>query len=172
MYLRSLWRKPVKDPMTPLNKIMGKPIRVSFTAKSNCSPSKPLAVRRTICGENIQAKTIRMSAITRVILIILLVCLTLASLPSYSSISDKTGTKVVDMEAVRRFVIREVAVKATKKVSVSMPEPNLAAISISRIKPRNLLPRVRSDTINADLAALCVVVISVPVIFADYSINV
>ena len=66
-------------------------------------------------------------------------------------ISDKIGTKVVLIAVLIRPVINPV-VSGNKNASVSIPA-QFAAIKVSRINPRNLLPRVNIIIINiADFA--------------------
>ena len=67
---------------------------------------------------------------------------------------------------VINVVINRVVVLAIKNVSDSTPSPKLAAIKVSRINPRNLLPRVKIIIINAYLAVLFLLVISWPSLFS------
>lgn len=78
----------------------------------------------------------------------------LTFLLSLDSTSEITGMKVVLIAFFKKFPIRLEADKAIKKVSVSIPDPNLAAIRTSLKKPRNLLPRPNIIIVSADLADL------------------
>ncbi len=78
-----------------------------------------------------------------------------SSLPSKDSTFDKTGIVVVFIAVVIIAVNNDVAVSTRKKVSVSVPDPNLAAINVSLIKPKILLPIPNIIIIKADLAAFC-----------------
>jgi hypothetical protein len=64
------------------------------------------------------------------------------------------GIIVVFKDWVNIAVNRVVVVIAIKKVSVSTPEPNLAAINISLTNPSNLLPIPNIIIIKIDFAAL------------------
>lgn len=92
--------------------------------------------------------------IKKIILSILLVCSSLPFLPSLCSTSEITGIKVIFIADLKKFPIKVEADRAMKKVSVTKPEPNFAAIKTSLRNPRNLLPRVNIIITNADLASL------------------
>ena len=84
----------------------------------------------------------------------LLVWFLLPIFPSDDSTSDSTGIIVVLIEFTIIVVNSVIAVRAIKNVSVSTPDPNLAAISISLINPRILLPNEKIIIIKTDFAAL------------------
>ncbi len=80
------------------------------------------------------------------------------------------GIKVVVMAFLRKPTSKLVAVKAIKKVSVSIPDPNFAAIRISLKKPKNLLPRVNIIIIKPDLAICFELLISLPPMYCFYTL--
>ncbi len=93
--------------------------------------------------------------ISRVILSKLFAWFIFPPLPSKDSTFDKTGIVVVFIVLVIITVNKDIAVSTRKKVSVSAPDPNFAAINASLINPKILLPIPSITIINTDLAAFC-----------------
>ncbi len=87
-----------------------------------------------------------------------MVCLIFADLPSLISISVSTGIVVVVIALTIKLVIKLITAKATKNVSLSIPEPNLAAKRVSLKNPNILLPTINIETIIADFVTLFLVV--------------
>src|SRR5699024_829850 len=140
--LSSDCKYPVITPIIPLNKIIGEPTLVKLTAKSNCWSLNPLASILTINGAPKTVTNTIIIDIHNMILITLFVCDILPFFPSFTSISDNIGIDVVAIVLLIKAVAIPVADIAIKYVSVSIPDPNLTAINVSRKNPNNLLPKV------------------------------
>src|SRR5699024_949641 len=128
-------------------------ILVSNTARSNCLPLNPDATILIRNGDIIQDIAIISRDTSIIIFSKLFACFLLPSLPSLDSISYNTGIIVVLIDFVIITLNNETVVNAIKKVSVSNPDPNFAAINISRINPNILLPKVNIIIITTDLTA-------------------
>ena len=138
--------------------IMGRPKRVSIIASLSCCSSKPTAKIFIKYGAATNISNMNNSVNKINIFRKLLVCKSLAFLPSLASMVDKTGIIVVLIELINMEEIIVVAVCAIKKASLSTPAPNLDAISTSLKKPRILLINVNIANINTDFIALLVLV--------------
>jgi hypothetical protein len=150
-------RTPMKKATILIKNIYGKVILVKSTVRSYFTPEppKPKACILTIHGEKITPSNVTSVRINIRSVNIILARSNAFSLLFVARYSENTGIKemVRDPSANRRLK-RFGILNATKKASVTIPEPNRLAMTISRTKPNIRLKKVKNPTTPAALFRL------------------